>query len=156
MYKKSETSIHIFQAYNFFCMEFADINYLAVIVAAVAAFALGALWYSPVLFSKPWQELVGLTDEKIKSANMAVTMGGSFVLIVLMSFGLAVILNNYPEAVDWLASLYTGLFVGILFAATSMGINMLYQQKPLKLFLIDAGYQVLFLTLMGIILGLWR
>jgi hypothetical protein len=134
----------------------ADINYLAVITAAIAAFALGALWYSPILFAKAWQKELGFTEADLQKGNMAITMGGSFVLMTLMSFGLALLLNTHPEGFDWVNGVYAGLFVGVFFVTASMGINMLYQNKTWRLFLIDAGYQIVFLSLMGLILGLWR
>jgi hypothetical protein len=137
-------------------MDLSNINYLAVIVAAIAAFALGALWYSPILFGKIWQKEIGFTDKDLQKGNMAITMGGSFAMMILMSFGVAVILNNYPDAVDWLAGLYAGLFTGVLFVAASIAINMFYENKTFTLFLVNAGYQVVFLVLIGLILGLWR
>lgn len=56
-------------------MDFSNINFLAVLVSALASFAIGSLWYSPLLFGKAWQKAVGLTDEKIKSSNMIKTFG---------------------------------------------------------------------------------
>jgi hypothetical protein len=47
-----------------------EINWLAVVVAAIACFLLGGLWYSPVLFGKAWQRETGLTDEKLRNGNM--------------------------------------------------------------------------------------
>ena len=61
-------------------MDFSSVNWIAVFVAAGAAFALGAVWYGPLLFGKRWQALVGLSDEDIQSGNMAATYGGAFVL----------------------------------------------------------------------------
>ncbi len=64
----------------------SNINWLSVIVATIAAFILGSLWYSPVLFGKVWQKELGLSDEKIKNANMAVIFGTSFVLEFIAAF----------------------------------------------------------------------
>ena len=46
-----------------------EINWIAVVVATLSSFALGALWYSPALFGKAWQREVGLTDEQVASGN---------------------------------------------------------------------------------------
>ena len=70
-------------------MDLASLNWLAIIVAALASFAIGSLWYSPVLFGKVWQRETGITDEKAKSANMGKIMGLAFVLMLLISFNLA-------------------------------------------------------------------
>jgi hypothetical protein len=56
-------------------MNFTDMNYLAVLVAAIAGWAVGAFWYSGVLFGKKWQKELGFTDEYIRQANMALIFG---------------------------------------------------------------------------------
>lgn len=138
-------------------MELGNINFLAVFVAGIAAFVLGALWYSPLLFSKPWQKLLGFTEEHIKKGNMAVIMGTSVLMMMIMSFGMAILIQGHGnENVNWLSGLYHGLLIGGLFVATSIGINYLYQQRSFKLWLIDAFYQIIFLSIMGIILGAWK
>ena len=70
---------------------FSDINWLSVIVATISAFAIGSLWYSPVLFSKIWQKEVKLSDEDMKTASMPVIFGSTFVL----QFIAAVVLDMY-------------------------------------------------------------
>ena len=138
-------------------MELSNINFLALIVAALVSFAIGALWYSPVLFSKIWQRNVNLSDEELGKANMALIFGSSFLLILMMNFGLAIILQGHAsnEISATSGALY-GFLIGSFFIATSIGINMLYQRKSFSLWAIDAGYQVLYLTASGAILGAWR
>jgi len=138
-------------------MELSNINFLALAVAAIASFALGAIWYSPLLFAKTWQKSVGLTDEKLIGANMALIFGASFILIFLMDFGLAVILQGHAgRDVSMLSGALYGSLIGLFFVATSIGINMLYQRKSFTLWAIDAGYQVIYLAISGAILGAWR
>ncbi|WP_020531514.1 DUF1761 domain-containing protein [Flexithrix dorotheae] len=137
-------------------MELSNINYLAVGVAALASFALGALWYSPVLFGKAWQNELGFTDEYLQEGNMAKIFGSSFLLMILMAFGMGMLLQGHGEPViGWQGGLIHGLVVGFFFVGTSMGINLLYQRKSFILWLIDAGYQIIFLGIMGIIIGAW-
>ena len=138
-------------------MELSNINFLALIVAALASFGLGAVWYSPLLFSKAWQKAVGLSDETLQKANMAVVFGSSFVLIFLMDFGLAVILQGHATRdISALSGMLYGLLIGLFFIATSYGINMIYQRKSFTLWAIDSAYQVLYLGMTGAILGAWR
>ena len=138
-------------------MELSNINFLALAVAAIASFGLGSIWYSPLLFGKAWQNALGFTDEYLKKGNMAVIFGSSFVLIFLMDFGLAIILQGHAgRDVSALSGLLYGLLMGLFFVATSIGINMLYQRKSFTLWAIDAGYQVLYLGITGAILGAWR
>lgn len=139
-------------------MDFGNINYLAVLVGGVAAFALGSVWYT-ALFGKAWQRLLELSDESLQKGSMAVTMVSSFVLMLVMSFGLAVLIqghSNPGSEVGTLSGLYHGLVVGVLFVGMSIGINYLYQRRSFKLWLIDAGYQILFLGAQGAILGAWH
>ncbi len=138
-------------------MDFASVNFLAVAVAAIASFALGALWYSQALFGKLWQQELGFTDEYLQSANLGKIFGSSFVLMFIMALGMALLLGAHsPDKVNLMFGLSQGLFIGLIFVGTSMGINMLYQRKSFKLWLIDALYQIVFLTIMGTILGAWR
>jgi hypothetical protein len=133
------------------------INIWAVIVSAVAFWALGALWYSPVLFGKRWQKEVGLSNEKLKNTNMVVVFGVSFLLMFVMVFGLNLTINVHkPEEITWLSGLYMGLFIGLIFSMTTMGINYLYQRRSFVLWLIDGIYITLGLTIAGIILAVWK
>ncbi|KAA3631546.1 MAG: DUF1761 domain-containing protein [Bacteroidetes bacterium] len=132
-------------------MDFSGVNWIALIVATVAAYGLGALWYGPI-FGKTWQKEVGLTEEDMKGANMAQILGTTLVLTFIMGLGIAL----FGDLKDWMSGLQSGLLFGVFFIAASMGINYLYQQKSLKLWLIDVGYQVLFLGLFGAILGAWH
>lgn len=138
-------------------MELSNINFLALIVAAVASFALGAIWYSPVLFGKAWQKTLGFTEESLGKSNMALIFGSSFVLIFIMDFGLAVILQGHASRdVTAISGFLYGLLIGVFFIATSYGINMIYQRKSFLLWAIDSGYQVSYLAMTGAILGAWR
>lgn len=131
---------------------FAEINWLSVIVATLAAFAIGGLWYSPVLFSKAWQRENKLSDQEIKEANMALIFGSSF----LLNFISAVVLELFiGKQADVLTGLLAGLFVGLGWVATSLGTTYLFARKSLNLFIIDAGYFIVYFAVMGIILGAW-
>lgn len=132
----------------------SDINFLAVIVAGVAAFALGAAWYSKALFGKGWQKDLGFTDEYLQQGNMAVTFGLSLVAMIIMAFGMAWIMGG--TATDGVSGLMGGLMIGVFFVGTSIAINYLYQRRSLRLWAIDALYQILFLGLMGFIIGAWQ
>ena len=136
---------------------FGDINYLLVLGTSLLSFFLGALWYSPILFSNVWQKNVGLSDTDIQNGNMTVTMVGSFVCIAIMNLTLALFLKKLElfETVTYLQGGGVGLIVGLFFIFPSMAINMLYGQKPFSLLFIDAGYQTVYLTVAGILFGIW-
>jgi hypothetical protein len=138
-------------------MDLSNINYLAVIVAALVSFGLGSLWYS-ALFGKSWQKELGFTEEYLKEGNMGKIFGSSFILMVIMAFGMAIMVQGHAgdQEINWLQGMYHGLYVGFFFVGTTMGINLLYQRRSLKLWAIDAFYQVLCLSIMGAILGAWH
>lgn len=131
---------------------FSNINWLSVIVATVAAFIIGALWYSSVLFGKVWQKELGLSDEKIKNANMSVIFGTSFVLEFIAAFVLEMFIGSEANVTT---GIIAGALVGIAWVATAIGTNYLFARKSFRLFLIDSGYFVLLFIVMGGILGAW-
>ena len=138
-------------------MDVSTINYLAVVVAAIAFWALGALWYSPVLFSKRWMKELGFSNESAKKPNMVLIFGLSFLLMFIMVLGIAFILSGYAkDRVSWVSGLCLGTLSAVCFTMTAIGINYLYQMRSLTLWLIDAIYMFLGLGIAGIILGAWR
>ncbi len=137
-------------------MPCSDLNYPAIIVATLASFALGAIWYS-LLFGKLWMRELGMTPEQMKGSNMARIFGTTLVLTFVMAFGMAMLLRAHDmSGITWMRGLRFGLFVGIALIGASMGINYLYQRKSFTLWAIDAGYQISFLGLIGAILGAWH
>lgn len=129
-----------------------EVNYLAVIVAALSSFVLGGLWYSPLLFARPWMALTGLTEERLKGSNMALVFGGAFVLSLLGAFVFALFIG--PMALG--PATAAGFAAGLAWVAGSFGINYLFERKSLKLWMINGGYHVLQYTLIGAILGAWK
>jgi hypothetical protein len=138
-------------------MEYPFINIWAVLVSAVTFWALGALWYSPVLFGKRWQKEIGMTEEELRKANMAVIFGTSFLIMLFMVWALNFVINSHKaEDVSLMSGLWYGVFTGIFFSMMTMGINYLYQRRSFVLWLIDGIYVVLGLGIAGMILGAWR
>ena len=130
-----------------------EVNYLAVVAAAVATFALGGLWYSPALFGKVWQREAGVTEEKMKSANMTLIFGLTFVLALIAAWVFALFLGPRPPMALGLGA---GFSAGLCWVAASLGINYLFERKSLKLWLINGGYHTLQFTIIGLILALWH
>ena len=127
-------------------------EYLEILVAGVAAWALGALWYSPVLFSRPWQSAVGLSDDDMQGANMPLIFGLSFVCMFVIMFALRFILLAHGPEITIAHGAFHGALAGLFYNSMAMAINYLYQRKPIKLWFIDAGYQILFMAIGGAIM----
>ena len=131
----------------------ADINWLAVIVATIAAFALGGLWYSKALFANSWMQEVGLTEETVNNTNVARTFGGTFVLQLIAATALAAYIGTDST---WQSGLYTGLLIGVFWIATAYGITYLFEQRSMRLFFINAGYYIVLFAIDGTIIGAWQ
>ena len=71
-----------------------DINWLAVLAASAAAFVLGGLWYSPMVFGKQWQAAARLSDAQLAAGNKALIFGGAFVLAFIASTVFAMFLGR--------------------------------------------------------------
>lgn len=130
-----------------------EVNWLAVLVSALSVFLIGGLWYSPAVFGKAWMKENGFTEESMKGSNMAKIFGLAFVLGLISSINLAMFLG--PDTDATMGAFY-GFLAGFGWVATFVGTHYLFERKSFKLFLINAGYSVVSLTVMGTIIGAWR
>ena len=134
-------------------MEFPQLNYVAVVVAALVGFAIGGLWYSPIGFARAWMRETGLSEARLREANMGRVFGLSLVCSLVMALNLAAFLGDK-------ASLGFGLFAGaaagIGWVSMALGMTYLFERRSLKLWLINSGYQVLTFTAMGGLIGAWK
>lgn len=129
------------------------LNPLAIVAAAVLAFLIGAVWYSPLLFAKRWQQETRLSDEQLKSGSMARIFGLALVCDLVMSANLAAFLGGKATVGFGLAA---GAATGIGWVAMCFAVNDLFERRPLALWLINSGYHVISLTLMGGLLAWWK
>ncbi len=134
-------------------MNFSELNFLAVLCAALATFVLGGLWYSPLMFKSAWLDGCGLTDMDLAEASMPKVFSLALVLSLIAAFVFALFLGPKP---DLGFAVGAGFAAGIAWVATSFGISYLFEQRPLKLFLVNGGYHTVQFTLIGLILGLWH
>jgi uncharacterized membrane protein YwzB len=135
---------------------FSNINWLAVLVAAIAYFSLGAIWFSKPAFGGRWVALhqINLNDPEVKKGVGAI-MIGSFLLMVLITIALAILVTRLNLA-GVLSGVKLGLFTGICFASTAISITFLYIKKPLAIHVIDNLYHVVGQVIAAVILCLWR
>lgn len=135
-------------------MDISTINWLAVFAAAVSTFLLGGLWYSPAMFGSAWMQLNGFTEEQLRSRNMARIFGFSFLWSLVMSFNLAMFLNDPATDLSWGAA--AGFLAGFGWVAMAIFILGLFERRSTRLMLINAGYFIASFVIMGLILGAWR
>lgn len=127
------------------------INWLAILVAAFAGFAIGGIWYGP-LFGKAWMAETGMTEAKARAGNPVLTYGLTFVLNLIAAVSLAMFIGQG----DLSFGLFAGFMTGATFVSVALGITYLFEQRSLRLWLINAGYQTLLFTVMGALLGGWH
>lgn len=134
-------------------MDISQLNFMAIITAALSSFILGGLWYSPLMFGKAWMAESGVTEEAANESNKARIFGLAFLASLVISFNLAMFLG--PQS-----TLFTGAFCGFLagfgWVAMAFAVNDLFELRSLKLFAINGGFHTVGFTLMGAITGAWH
>lgn len=135
-------------------MENLHINHFAVITCAVANLALGALRYSPLLFYNAWKKENNLSEEQLKKINPAKTYGLTLIFSLIMSYNMAFFLGD--DKTDWVWGATAGFLAGFGWAALIFAVIALFEMRSWKYIVINGGYIVIYFTLMGFIIGIWR
>jgi hypothetical protein len=140
-------------------MHISGVNLLAVLVSGIAAMVVGFIWYSPILFARPWMVLMGYDpndkaglEEMRKSASKTYSI--AFVLSLISAFVLAkIILVTTVDSALYGMKIAFAVWLG--FVTTVQLTAVLFAKKPFKLYAIDTGYQLVCYLLMGVILAIW-
>ena len=125
------------------------INLVAVLVGAIASMVIGMIWYGP-LFGKTWMNLMGINKSKMKDATKSYLI--QFVGAIVMVYVLAHFVQ-YAGAKDIIGGLQTGFWIWLGFIATVGLGSILWDGKPLELYLINMGYHLVTLLIVGTILA---
>lgn len=164
-----------------------QINFYAVLVAALVPMVLGFIWYNPKVFGNAWMKAAGMTDDQVKGGNMAVIFVVSFVLSFLLAMSMNMLTIHQavmpglfmtsagdpapgsPEA-TFLADFFTkygslhrtfthgmvhGIISAILIVLPVLGTNALFERKGFKYILVNVGYWVVCIAIMGGIVCAW-
>jgi hypothetical protein len=139
------------------------INYLAVAVAAVVYFVIGAVWYMG-LFGKIWSQLMGFNklskkEAKAMKEKMGMSMAINFIACLLASYCMAhsVLSGSVFYHVEGVAAgLQSGFWIWLGFIATSQINSVIWDGRPVKLYLINVGYYLVSYLAMGSILAVWQ
>lgn len=129
-------------------MIFAGINYLAVIIAALAGFAIGAAWY--MTLGNAWMAALGKTREQLKPSPAAFII--TAIALLVMAFVLAGMIGHMGE-ITIRSGMISAAFVWTGFVATTIAVNYAYQNAKGKLMLIDGGHWLAVLLVMGAVIG---
>lgn len=134
-------------------MNISLINWPAVLVAGLSAFALGGIWYARPVFGNAWMQDSNLTEDQIKQGNKGRIFGFTGFFSLIMAVNLAMFLATDKTNVALGAE--AGFLAGI-WTFSAIAIHSLFELKCWRLIFINGGYSLFSLTLMGGIIGLWR
>jgi len=136
-------------------MTAVEINYLAVFVSAVIIFLLGGLWYSPVLFAKPWMSVINKTEEELKKNAKPTNYLVAFLQVLISSYILAIFVY-WANAATYGSGAWIGFICWFGFAGTTSLVHGIFAGRNSKLWMIDSGYTLVSFIAAGIILAVWR
>jgi uncharacterized protein DUF1761 len=132
-----------------------ELNHVAILASAILLWILGAIWYSPPLFARPWMAMLGINKDAPNKKSLVPGMMASFVCDFILSFILAhVIIWSGADTWEWGA--LVGLLVWIGFFAAPNLPQGIYENRPFKLFAINNGYWLVGLTIVGALIATWR
>jgi len=135
-----------------------EINYWAVLAAGLLTFFIGGLWYT-ALFGKQWVNLQGYGPEKVAEMRRRrpppVFFGGMVLCYLVMAWVISLVLTAFPDSSARAGALF-GALVWLGPVACNAMTAFISMDKPFALVMIDQGFQLLHLVLMGAILGGWR
>lgn len=135
-------------------MDLSALNWPAILVSTLIFFALGALWYNPIVFGKQWMKETGISKETAAKANMPKTMGLTLLFTFIMVVNLALFLND-PKIGATEGAMY-GFFTGFGWVAMAIFVTGQYEFRSARYMLIHAGYNVVGFTIVGLLLAAWK
>ena len=159
-----------------------EFNFIAIIVAALVPLIVGFIWYNPKVFGNAWMQASGVTEEQIKGGNMAKIFGLALVFAFLLAFTLPTLVNHQMGAVSLTGGdienalpsfqafmddygdafrtfkhgVFHGVLAGFFIALPILGTNALFERKSAKYILINSGYWIVTLGIMGGIICGWK
>lgn len=158
-----------------------EINFLAILVAAVSALVMGFIWYNPKVFGNAWMQAADMTEEKMKGANMAKIFILAFIFAFLLALALMPMtihqmgafslaqgeLGMLPSYDTFMADYANefrtfkhgalhGVIGGFFIALPIIGTNALFERKSAKYILINSGYWIVTMGVMGAIICGWQ
>lgn len=152
-----------------------EMNWLAILLAALSTLVVGFIWYNPKTFGNIWMRESGVTEEKMKGSNMALIFGLSFIYAIMISLilnfltihqwgAVGMIGGKYNEALPSYAAFMNdygthfrtfkhgalhGFMSGVLLAFPLIATNAMYERRSFKYALVTSGFWIVCFTIMG-------
>jgi hypothetical protein len=130
-----------------------SLNAWAILAAAGAGFAIGGVWYAPPVFGNRWMAALGKTKEQLGSP--AIPMAVQLVVSLVIACVLAAVVSRFG-AVTWIEGAAVGFVLAVGLIGTTILSDSMFSGPNARLYLIQVGYRVSSVTIMGAILGAWR
>lgn len=133
-----------------------DVNWLAVVLAALSSLVVGSVWYTPAVFGKQWMELVKLDKKKAEKDGLrAIVIAAVLALVTAYVLAHVTFLSNYFFQNSYLQdSLTTAFWVWLGFTAARLVTHDTFEGRRQKLSLLNMGHELVTLLVMGLIIGL--
>lgn len=131
------------------------LNYLAIVVCAILTMPLGFLWYGP-LFGKTFMKLTGMSGQMTPEGKKQANVG--YAVSLLTAFVMAYILSHfvdYAGATTWMDGMQAGFWSWLGFVVTTNAGGVLWEKRPLGLYVMNMAYYLVTLLVMGAILAAW-
>lgn len=158
-----------------------EINFLAILVAAISALVIGFVWYNPKVFGTAWMKAADMTEEKIQGANMGKIFAMAFIFALLLALSMLTLTIHQtgamgmvggdiegalPSYAAFMADYGTahrtfahgalhGFFAGVFIVLPVLGTNALFERKGAKYIIINSGYWMITMAVMGAIVCGW-
>lgn len=135
-------------------IEFASINVLGIGAAVIAAWAVAGLWYSPLLFIRPWAEMSDVDGAKFAAA-LPRAIAVDLVSFAVMALVLDQVLRAFG-AVTIVSAILCTILLWLGFVAVALIHSVTYEHRPLRYYAINAGYRLVSMTAMSVMLTVLR
>jgi Protein of unknown function (DUF1761) len=141
-------------------MPFAEINWLAVLVASLVSFVIGFAWFGPKTFFPVWWKAMGrgLDEAPTGGMSMGAVFGLTIVGILVQATVLALVIELVRmtgQDVTWWAGAAVGALMGVGFAAAASLSHHLFAGFSIKAWVLEVGQDIVCLAAMGAVLGAW-
>ncbi|MEO6490168.1 MAG: DUF1761 domain-containing protein [Ferruginibacter sp.] len=135
----------------------SNLNWIAIFCGALGYFALGALWYSKILFAPKWIALtkIDMSNPDLKK-GMGMLMFMSFIWMFINAFGIAILRERMVDVTGLMGGIKLGALTGLFFGTAAISISYLYEKRPMGLYWINGGYTVLGNIIAAIIICSWH
>ncbi|GEQ96710.1 hypothetical protein JCM17844_03470 [Iodidimonas gelatinilytica] len=132
-----------------------QLNYLAIVIAAIVYLGMAGLWYSPLAFGKSWAQENRFKPDELEDRSMLPALGYAFLAAIVLAFGLA-LLSKWAGVDNWFTGALMGLFISLMISVPAALPVYVFENRSMRLFTINEGMPVVAMVIMGAVIGGWK